>query len=459
MNILSLVIGLLIGASAAWFIQFFRLSAKIVCSSEDFAKLKEHLSSLEQQNAAWGARFTEVQEHRARLDKENQELETRSSALQSRLASEETQRLNLEQRLAEERAQMENLNERMKVEFQNVANEILQVTTKQFTDTNQEHMGHVLQPLRENIEAFRKRIEESYSQEVDTRGRLFQELSNLRLMNSKLSEDATNLAKALRGENKTTGIWGEMILDTVLAHSGLTEGVEYERQASNQNEDGQRIQPDVIVRYPDQHGVLIIDSKVSLKDYTDFCNTDDKDQQQRSGRAHLLSLQAHIRNLSEKKYQTGQDWITPDFILLFTPIEGALTLALRLDADLYQFAFERKIILITPSTLLATLKLVRALWQQDRQNKNAADIADRGGKLYDKFVSFYELLEEMDRDFTNMSMSFCKAKNQLKDGRGSLIAQVEKLRLLGAKISKPISRRVLGDLGDETSEGSASEIS
>jgi len=459
MNILSLAIGLLIGASAAWFIQFFRLSAKMVCSSEDLAKLKELLSSLEQQNAAWGARFTEVQEYRARLESENQELGTRSSDLQSRLASEQTQRLNLEQRLAEERAQMETFNERMKVEFQNVANEILQATTKQFTDTNQEHMGHLLQPLRENIDAFRKRIEESYSQEVDTRGRLFQELSNLRLMNSKLSEDATNLAKALRSDNKTTGNWGEMILATVLAHSGLTEGIEYERQVSNQNEDGQRIQPDVIVRYPDQQGVLIIDAKVSLKDYTDFCNTDDKDQQQRSLRAHLLSLQAHIRNLSEKKYQTGQDWITPDFVLLFTPIEGALTLALQQDADLYQFAFERNIILITASTLLATLKLVRALWQQDRQNKNAADIADRGGKLYDKFVSFYDSLEEIETGFINTSEAFSKAKNRLSDGKGSLTSQVEKLRLLGAKISKPISSKALGDVGDETSEGSATEIS
>ena len=169
MNILSLAIGLLIGASAAWFIQFFRLSAKIVCSSEDLAKLKEQLSSSEQQNAAWGARFTEVQEYRARLETENQELGTRSTTFQSQLASEQTQRLNLEQRLAEERAQMESFNERMRVEFQNVANEILQATAKQFTETNKEHMGLVLQPLRENIDAFRKRIEESYSQEVDMR--------------------------------------------------------------------------------------------------------------------------------------------------------------------------------------------------------------------------------------------------------------------------------------------------
>jgi DNA recombination protein RmuC len=459
MSLLFLAVGLAIGAGAAWLVQMFRLKAPAVCTPEELASLKEAMATLQQQNAAWDSRFAEVSQFRAQLQEENRTLLAQSLVLQSQLATEAANRLHLEQRLAEEKAQIEKLNERMKVEFQNVAHEILQATSKRFTETNREHMGQVLQPLRENIEAFRKRVEETHVQEVDVRGRLFQELGNLRLLNSQLSEDASNLAKALRGESKTTGAWGEMILETVLAQSGLREGVEYERQASNQNEDGEGIQPDIVVRYPEQQGVLIIDAKASLKDYVDWCNTDDKEQRARSGRAHLASLRAHIRGLFEKKYQTGRDWVTPDFILLFVPIEGALTLALREDAALYQFAFERKIILITPSTLLATLKLVRALWQQDRQNKNAAEIAERGGRLYDKFVAFYELVEEIEKSFGKTAEALARAKSQLRDGRGSLTSQADKLRQLGAKISKqmPGSALALGE-GESEPEPEASSL-
>jgi DNA recombination protein RmuC len=336
----------------------------------------------------------------------------------------------------------------MKLEFQSLAQEVLQTTTRQFTESNKENIGTILQPLRENIDAFRKRVEENHTHDTDARGRLFQELNQLRSLNTQLSADATNLARALRGNNKTAGTWGEMILDTVLAHSGLTEGVEYQRQASNQNEDGQRIQPDVIVYYPQQQGVLIIDSKVSLKDYTDYCNAEEKAAQEQSADAHIASLQAHIRGLSEKKYETGKGWITPDFVLLFLPVEGALTLALNHDPALYQFAFERKIILITPSTLLATLKLVRALWQQDRQNQNAAEIATRGGALYDKFVLFYESLDEIEKGFQKTSDAFHQAKSRLKEGKGNLVRQAEQLRELGAKIAKPLPQSLLSETLD-----------
>jgi DNA recombination protein RmuC len=224
----------------------------------------------------------------------------------------------------------------------------------------------------------------------------------------------------------------------VLAHCGLTEGVEYRRQAPNRNEEGQRIQPDVIVYYPRQQGVLIIDSKVSLNAYTDFCNAASDADRERSAAAHLASLKAHICGLSGKKYETGQGWTTPEFVLLFLPVDGALSLALGRDAGLYQFAFDRNIVLITPSTLLTTLKLVRTLWQQDRQNRNAEEIAERGGRLYDKFVTFYETLEVIDDGFHKTAKAFAEAKGQLSTGRGSLLRQVERLRELGVNASKTL---------------------
>ena len=352
------------------------------------------------------------------------------------LAVAEAQRRLMEAQLADERTRAETLHDQLKLEFQALAGEVLQATTQRFAQTSQENLGHILGPLREHIEAFRKQVEVGTLHDADARGRLFQELNQLRQLNSTLTEEAANLSRALRGNNKTAGAWGEMILDTVLAHCGLTEGVEYRRQAANQNEEGRNIRPDVIIYYPRQEGLLIIDSKVSLKDYTDFCNAGEKAAQERGATAHLASLKAHIAGLAGKKYETGQGWTTPEFVLLFLPMDGALSLALNLDPGLYQYAFERNIILVTPSTLLTTLKLVRTLWQQDRQNRNAEEIAERGGKLCDKFVSFYQSLEAIEEGLQKTSRAFTEAKGQLKDGPGSLVRQVQMLRELGAKASK-----------------------
>ncbi|XHR29315.1 MAG: DNA recombination protein RmuC [Chthoniobacteraceae bacterium] len=424
-------IGLALGGLCAWLIQHFRFQARRGCAPGELDALKQNAAALQ-------ARLEEVLAARDRLEATAREQGGELGRLQAELAAEQTRRAGLAEQLTGERAQLETLNQRMKTEFQNLANEVLQTVSRRFTEANQENLGGILQPLKENIEAFRKRIEEGTASDADARGRLFQELDHLRLLNNQLTQEAANLARALRGNNKTAGNWGEMILDTVLAHSGLTEGVEYERQAANRNEDGQRIQPDTIIYYPRQQGVLIVDSKVSLKDYTDYCNAEETPDRQRSAKAHLDSLRAHICGLSGKKYETGQGWLTPEFVLLFLPVDGALSLALNQDAGLYQYAFERNIILITPSTLLTTLKLVRSLWQQDRQNRNAEEVAERGGRLYDKFVTFYQTLETVEEGFQKTSRAFSEAKGQLGAGKGNLIRQVEQLRELGVKASKAL---------------------
>lgn len=440
------VIAFLAGAVCACLAQILLFRARRTGPPGGLDEAREsEMQALRHENAACAARCDEVRESRDRLEAERQKQTGQLIELRAALATEETKRQLLEQQLAGERGRIETLNQRMKADFQNLANEVLQTATQRFTQTNQDAIGNILQPLREHIDAFRKRVEDGATHDADARGRLFQELNNLRLLNSKLTEEAANLARALRGDNKTAGTWGEMILDTVLAHSGLTHGVEYQRQASNQNGDGQRIQPDVIIYYPRQQGVLIVDSKVSLKDYTDFCNAGDKAQQNRSAAAHLASLKAHICGLAGKKYETGKGWTTPEFVLLFLPVDGALALALNQDPGLYQYAFERNIILVTPSTLLTTLKLVRTLWQQDRQNRNAEDIAERGGKLYDKFVSFYQTLEAIEDGFQKTSRAFAEAKGQLKDGKGSLVRQAELLRELGVNASKALPGAAAAD--------------
>jgi len=344
--------------------------------------------------------------------------------------------LNLERKQFEEKLVLLNdSKEQLTVAFKNIANEIFEDKSKKFAVNNKESLATVLNPLQEKIQQFEKRVEETYDKESKERFSLAREIKNLQELNSKISEDAVNLTNALKGDNKTQGNWGEFVLESVLEKSGLVKGREYEVQVSLKAEDGSKSLPDVVVHLPESRDI-IIDSKVSLKAWDEFCSSDDEAARTELLKAHIQSIRGHVKSLSGKDYQKLSGLNSLDYVFLFMPIEAAYSTAIQHDQELSHYAFERNIIFVGPTTLLTTLKTVQNLWRLAQQNQNANEIAERAGALYDKFVSFVEDLDEIGLKIDASKKSFDKAHNKLLSGRGNLIKRVESLKLLGAKTSK-----------------------
>lgn len=373
---------------------------------------------------------------------EQNELKLASETERANQAEKEFARLkaeysHLEEKLSEQRQQLRELQEQFRNEFKNLANEILEEKSKKFTEQNKEKLDQLLKPLGEKISEFQKRVEETHKEDLKGRSALDQHLKMLQEMNQKMSEEAKNLTKALKGDSKKQGNWGEVILQRILEKSGLRKGSEYETQQSTTLEDGRRLQPDVIVKLPDDKR-LIIDSKVSLTAYEKYSSTDDLDEQSTYLRQHIQSLRGHVKSLNTKSYDQIHGFNSPDFVLMFIPIEPAFGLAMQNAPDLYNEAFEKNIIIVSPTTLLATLATIDNVWKQEYQNRNAMEIASRGGLLYDKFVGFIENLEDVGRRIRQTNESYESAMKQLSTGAGNLVGQAEKLRELGANASKKL---------------------
>jgi DNA recombination protein RmuC len=359
-------------------------------------------------------------------------------------------------RLEVQKGETENLRKQFNLEFENIANKILEEKSRKFTDLNKDNLATILKPLGENLDTFRKKVEEVYDRESKERFSLGKEVARLVELNMKISEDANNLTNALKGNSKAQGDWGQMILENILEKSGLVKGREYSIQEYLKdddgnylkNESGSRMQPDVTVNYPDNRKI-IIDSKVSLTAYTRYASSDNSDEQKSAVSDHLLSLRRHIDELSAKHYQDFAP--TLDFVMMFVPNEPAYILALQSDADLWNYAYKKRIILISPTNLIAALKLIADLWKREYQNRNAIEIAERGSALYDKFVGFVENLTDIGANLEKTRKSYDSALGQLKDGRGNLIGQVEKLKELGVKAKKNLPPSLLGD-GEEENE-------
>ncbi len=326
--------------------------------------------------------------------------------------------------------------------FKNLANEIFDSKQKEFKEQSREQLNGVLDPLQEKIKSFEKRVEESYSNEAKERFSLVKELKSLQDLNSRIAKDAVNLTNALKGENKTQGIWGEVVLERVLERSGLEKGREYEVQVSLKNEDGKRLQPDAIVRLPEEKDV-VVDSKVSLTAYERFCSSEDESERAEALKQHIASLRQHIRQLSDKDYQSLEGIRTLDFILLFVPIEAAFSVAVTEDAELFSDAFSRNIVVVAPSTLLATLRTIQNIWRYEQQNKNAQEIATRAGALYDKFVNFVGDLELIGSRLASTQTAYDDAFNKLASGRGNLVKRAEDMKALGAKVSKSLPQNLV----------------
>nr|MBA3705618.1 DNA recombination protein RmuC [Bacteroidota bacterium] len=347
------------------------------------------------------------------------------------------------------KAELENVHKKYSTEFENIANKILDEKSKKFTDQNKTNLDIILNPLKENIKAFEEKVEKAYKAESDERIVLKTEIKNLIELNQKISDEANNLAKALKGDNKKQGNWGEIILEKVLERSGLVKEQEYKTQFSTNNSNGKRIQPDAVIMLPDDKHI-IVDAKVSLIAYEAFINAINEEDKEQYIKEHLLSVRNHIKILSDKDYQTSTDFNTPDFVLLFIPIESSFSVAVQADQELFSFAWDRKIVIVSPSTLLATLRTIASLWKQERQTKNVMEIARQGGELYDKFVGFLEDMQKIEKGIENSNKAYQDAINKLSTGSGNIVKRIQNIQKLGAKTNKEkqIPAKFLGN--DET---------
>ena len=338
----------------------------------------------------------------------------------------------LNKKLESQMAEQEKLTKQMHEKFENLANKILDQKSAKFTEANKENIKSLLEPLDKDIRNFRKKVEDIHEKDVSQHASLKEFLGNLQQAQAKLSEDARNLTTALKGDSKKQGDWGEFILERTLEASGLVKGLEFSMQESF---DRQR--PDAIIRLPEDRAI-VVDSKVSLTAYERSIGTDDDDLKKQALKEHLQSLKKHVDELSEKDYSAIEQINAPDFVLLFIPVEPAFGAALTQDPDLYQYAFERKIVLVTSSTLMATIKTVANLWKLEKQNKHAHDIARRAGLLFDKFVGFLSSIDDIGKALGKATDAHEKAFSQLSSGSGNLVGQVEKLKAMGIRTKKEL---------------------
>jgi len=336
--------------------------------------------------------------------------------------------------------EFDRLQKQAAIEFENVANRILKRNTEDFSEMNHTKINELILPLKEKIQNFEKKVEETYEKGLKDQTDLKAELKKLHELNNRISDEASNLTKALKGDVKQQGNWGEVVLERILERSGLTEGQEFLREVAAFNSDGKSIRPDVIINLPDKKHI-IIDSKVSLVAYERYVNSDQQHEKDKFVKEHLLSIKSHVKELHGKHYSSSPQFNSPDFVLLFIPIESSFSIAVEQDQQLFNFAWENKIVIVCPSTLLATLRTIASIWQQENQTRNAIEIARQGGALYDKFVGFLEDMEKIGKNINALQHSYEDASKKLNSGSGNLIGRVEKLKELGASTSKKIPEK------------------
>ncbi len=433
MDYILAVIALALGATAGFFIAHFK-------SKSETSRLEERNINLDEQLTETETKLEELQQEKeARLKEERD----KSAELDRQLAGLKSEYSGLQEKLAEQKGELAEMQEQLKVQFENLANKILDEKSEKFSKQNKESLDQILNPLGLKLEEFKKKVEETYEKGTQERSGLREQIKNMVQLNQQMSEDAKNLTKALKGDSKAQGNWGEVILSSILEKSGLRKDEEYFTQQSETTEEGRRLQPDVVVKLPDEK-FLIVDSKVSLTAFEQFTSAEDDVEAKVSLKEHVKSVRKHVKDLSGKNYPQIYADKTPDFVLLFIPVEPAFAAALQTEPNLYNEAFEKNIVIVSPSTLLATLFTINTIWKRDRQNKYALEIADRGGALYDKFVGFVESMDDIGTRIRQTQDSYDTAMNRLSKGAGNLVGQVEKLRKLGVKATKKLPDAMKG---------------
>lgn len=405
-------------------------------------KTKSSQSRLEEENRQLENTKTELENKNLNHESEKQELRSEKEQLGNQIVRYEADMENLHLKNREQKEEVEKLQEKFTKEFENLANKILEEKSLKFTERNEKNIKDILTPLNEKIQLFEKKVEESQKENISIHSALKEQLLNLQTQNLKITQEAENLTKALKGDSKMQGNWGELVLERVLEKSGLEKDREYSVQQSFTLEDGSRVLPDVIINLPDGKK-MIVDSKVSLTDYERYVNADDNDEQAKFLKDHISSLRRHVDQLSAKKYEDLYEMESPDFVLLFIPIEPAFAIAINNDNSLYNKAFEQNIVIVTPSTLLATLRTIDSMWNNEKQQRNAIEIARQAGALYDKFEGFVGDLTKVGKKMDDAKDEYKGAMNKLVEGRGNIITSIEKLKKMGAKAKKSIPEPIL----------------
>jgi len=430
-NIGYLIAGLLTGAVITYLFLKGRFTSQLSKSEERIRIYEESIRKLEEELAS---------ERNKRME------------LNALYSSVQTDYNNLQDKLNGQKEEIDQLQKKFTAEFENLANKIFEEKTTRFSEQSKANLSEILNPLKEKISEFEKKVEETNKESIKGNASLREQLQMLKDMNQQITQEAKNLTMALKGGTKTQGSWGEFILESILQKSGLAKGREYRIQQVIYSEEGRRFQPDVIVNLPENKSV-IIDSKVSLIAYEKFINSDDEIQRQLSLKEHINSIRNHIRNLSSKNYQALYQLESLDFVLMFMPVEPAFALAVQNDSELFNDAFNRNIVIVSPSTLLATLRTVASIWRQENQNRNALEIARQSGALYDKFHALITDLTELGKRITTMQRGYEEAMKKLYSGKGNLVSSVERIKKLGANTSKSLPQQLL-DRADDSEEDS-----
>ena len=381
---------------------------------------------------------TDINELKASLDSLNTDVDT----YKTRSIQLDAEKSSLERIIEIERDSATSKQAELREQLELIGKDIVNKGSKSLNTENEARLNQILTPLKEKLEKFEQKITENTEKDIKQFTNMETLIKTLSDQHSKVQDTAQNLVNALRGEQKTQGDWGELALEKILEFSGLENGREYNTQSSYRNEQGELLRPDVVIQLPDDKHI-IIDSKISLKAFERYINEEDLEKKKIALTLHITSIKAHIKGLGDKDYAHLPGLTSPDFVLLFMPIESAFALAIKEEPDLYQEAWKRKIVLVTPSTLLATLKTVEGLWKQERQNKNAFEIAEQAGRLYDKFVGFVDDLEKIGAKQKDANKAYTDAMSKLKDGKGNLTRSAEKLKELGVKSKKKLDQKFL----------------
>lgn len=435
MEIALLFAGVVVGFVVAWIISQSKATAKNQSLQLQLTSAQEKAKSLQQQ----------VSESKKDLESKQEQI----LKLNTELASTEADYRNLQEKLQDQKKELESLQEKFTEQFRNLANDILEEKTRKFTEQNKSNLVDILKPLGETIHNFEKRVEDTHKDNITRNAALREQLENLQRLNLQMTREAENLTRALKGDSKTQGAWGEFILESILEKSGLQRDREYYIQESFTTSEG-RLRPDVVIRLPESRHV-IVDSKVSLTAYSTFVNASSDEEKAIALKAHLVSIRQHMKGLGDKNYAKNiSSEGSLDFIIMFIPIEPAYILAIQSERNLYEEALDKRIVFVSPTLLIPSLQLIKNVWKQEYQNRHVLDIANKAGDLYDKFVGFTEDLIKMGQMMDSSKKYYEESMKKLSIGSGNLVRRVEELKKLGAKTSKNIDSKLLTRAEDQT---------
>jgi DNA recombination protein RmuC len=404
-------------------------------------KSKSEQSTLQERQNQLGVTIEELKHNLVKIENEREEIRREKEFLNSELTRKNTEYENLQIHNLKRDEELAKQQEQLRKDFELLANKILDEKSEKFTLQNKENIKQILNPLQEKIQVFEKKVEDTQKESISMHSALKEQLLGLKDLNQQMTKEATNLTRALKGDSKMQGNWGELVLERVLEKSGLEKDREYFVQQSFTTAEGSRVLPDVVLHLPDNKR-MIIDSKVSLTDYERYVNADE-DERPQFLKAHVNSIRKHVDQLSDKKYEDLYDIQSPDFVLMFIPIEPAFAIAINDDNTLYNKAFEKNIVIVTPSTLLATLRTIDTMWNNEKQQQNAIEIARQAGALYDKFEGLVIDLTGVGKKIDDAKKDYSSAMNKLVEGRGNLISSVQKLKKLGAKAKKSLPEAIV----------------